>query len=141
MRSKILLSLAAGIPVVLLAFSTTTLVRRAGAPADDNGATCTACHQASATLPGSVSLNITSYTPGQTQLIHVMIQDPNAVRFGFQMTARSLNDPTQEAGTFTPVDSLVTVRCDDGTSAGSAAPCNGMREFAQQPSTPHPLGP
>src|SRR5271169_3602956 len=119
MRTKVLLSLLAGIPVILLAFSATPFIRRAGAPSDDNGATCTACHQISATLPGSVSLNITSYTPSQTQLIHVTIADPQAVRWGFQMTARPLNDTTQEAGTFTPVDpTLVTVRCDNGTPTG-----------------------
>lgn len=137
MRTKILLPLLASIPFILLAFSTTPLIRRAGAPSDDNGATCTACHQNSGTLSGSVSLNITSYTPGQTQLIHVTIADPQAVRWGFQMTARPLNDTTQEAGTFTPVDpTLVTVRCDNGTSTGSAAPCNGVREFAQHAMAP-----
>jgi uncharacterized protein (TIGR03437 family) len=140
MRTKILLSLFAGIPVILLAFTATPLVRRAGVPSDDNGATCTACHQASATLPGSVSLNITSYTPGQTQLIHVTISDPQAARWGFQLTARPLNDTTQQAGTFTPVDpTLVTVRCDNGTAPGSAAPCNGAREFAQHAMAPNTL--
>jgi uncharacterized protein (TIGR03437 family) len=136
-RTKALLSLFAGIPIVLLAFTATPSIRFAGAPFDDNGATCLACHQVSATLPGSVSLNITTYTPGVTQLIHVTINDPQGVRWGFQLTARSLNDRTQEAGTFTPVDpSVVTVRCDDGTATGSAAPCNGSREFAQHASAP-----
>jgi uncharacterized protein (TIGR03437 family) len=139
MRTKILLSLFAGIPAILLAFIATPLVRRAGVPSDDNGATCTACHQASASLPGSVSLNITNYTPGQTQLVHVTIADPQAARWGFQMTARPLNDTTQEAGTFAPVDTLVTVRCDDGTPTGSAAPCNGVREFAQHAMAPNTL--
>jgi uncharacterized protein (TIGR03437 family) len=136
-RTKALLSLFAGIPIVLLAFTTTPFIRRAGAPFDDNGATCLACHQVSATLPGSVGINVTTYTPGVTQLIHVTINDPQGVKWGFQMTARSLNDTTQEAGTFTPVDpSLVTVRCDDGTATGSAAPCNGTREFAQHARAP-----
>ena len=140
MRSKILLLLFAGLPLILLAFNTTPTVRRAGAPSDDNGATCTACHQASATLPGSVTLNITSYTPGQTQLIHVTIADPQAVRWGFQMTARPLNDTTQEAGTFTPVDpALVTVRCDGPTANGTPGPCNGVREFAQHAVAPNTL--
>jgi len=70
-----------------------------------------------------------------------VITDPNASRWGFQLTARPLDDTTQEAGTFTPVDpTLVMVRCDDGTSTGSAAPCNGLREFAQHVKAPSSTG-
>lgn len=140
MRAKILISLLCGLPLILFAFTSTPLVRRAGVPTDDNGATCTACHPPG-NGTGQVTLDAVSYTPGLTQTIHVAITDPNASRWGFQLTARPLNDTTQEAGTFTPVDpTLVRVRCDNGTSTGSAAPCNGLREFAQHVNAPNMSG-
>jgi uncharacterized protein (TIGR03437 family) len=139
-RARILVSLLSGLPLVLLAFTNTPFVRRAGVPTDDNGATCTACHQPG-NGTGRVTLDIATYIPGETQTIHVAIADPNASRWGFQLTARPLNDTTQEAGTFTPVDpTLVRVRCDDGTSTGSAAPCNGLREFAEHVNAPNMSG-
>lgn len=134
MRTRILFSLLGGLPLLLLASSSLVPVRRAGVPTDDNGATCTLCHLPGTNTggaTGSVSTDIASYTPGNTQTIHVTIKDSHATRWGFELTARSLSDTTQEAGTFAPADSLVRVRCDDGTPTGSDAPCNGMREFAQ----------
>src|SRR5947208_5175635 len=137
---RVLLSLLCGLPLVLLAFTNTPFVRRAGAPTDDNGATCIACHQPG-NGTGRVTLDVSTYTPGEAQTIHVAITDPNASRWGFQLTARPLNDTTQEAGTFAPVDpALVMVRCDDGTSTGSAAPCGGLREFAQHVKAPDMTG-
>lgn len=132
---KLLLPICA-LPLVLLAFTNTPLVRRAGVPTDDNGATCTACHtQGNGT--GKVTLDAVPYIPGQTQTLHLTITDPNASRWGFQLTARPIDDTTQEAGSFSAVDpTLVTVRCDNGTSTGSPAPCGGTREFAQHASAP-----
>jgi len=132
MRTKIAVPILVVVPITLLAFVSTPLVRRAGVPTDDGGANCTACHQQSATLPGSVTISVSNYVPGTTQLVHVAIADPQASRWGFELTARPVNDTTQEAGTFTPVDpTVVTVRCDNGTTTGSPAPCNGLREFAE----------
>jgi uncharacterized protein (TIGR03437 family) len=140
MKFKTVIALLCGLPIVLLAFTNTPLVRRAGVPTDDNGATCAVCHQPG-NGTGHVSLDITSYTPGESQTIHVAITDPTATRWGFQLTARAVNDTTQQAGSFSPVDpTLVTVRCDDGTSAGSAAPCGGLREFAQHATAPNMTG-
>ncbi len=124
-------------PVALWATSTNLPLRLTGAPTD-GGQTCAMCHTQSDSNPasGSMSLDIQSYTPGVAQSIHVTITDPQATRWGFQLTARIVNNETQEAGTLSSGDSNVQVVCDNGSSTGSAAPCNGQREFAEHINAP-----
>ncbi len=135
MRARMLYAALGAFPVLLLAHSTAPFIKYAGAPAD-GGATCVACHQNSAAGLGSVAVDIASYTPGQTQTLHVTVSDPSASRWGFQMTARALNSPSGEAGTFTPIDTNVRVQCDDGSATGSPGPCNGLREYAEHVAAP-----
>ncbi len=133
MRPKLLLALLGGLPLLLFAYSTQPPVERAGVPTDANGATCTLCHGTGTAATGSVSLDVSTYVPSQPQVIHVKITDTSAQYWGFELTARSVSDTTQEAGTFTPVNgSPVVVICDNG----SAAPCGGTREFAEQSTAP-----
>ncbi|MGA2600617.1 MAG: choice-of-anchor V domain-containing protein [Bryobacteraceae bacterium] len=133
MRPKHLLVLLGGLPILLFAYSSKPPVERAGVPTDSNGATCALCHGTGTPATGSVSLDISTYVPSQPQLIHVKIADTSAQYWGFQLTARSVSDTTQEAGTFTAVDSSVVVICDNG----SPAPCNGTRQFAEQANAPN----
>ncbi len=118
----------------LLAESGTTDIRYAGVPAD-GGRNCTSCHAsfgaANSDSRGSVTLDVSDYNPGVAQTIHVTVAHPSATTWGFQLTARTASDETLEAGTFTPLDDRVQVRCDDGSRFGSAAPCGGSREFAE----------
>ncbi len=116
-------------------------VGHTGAPVD-GGQNCTMCHR---TFPvnsgaGRITISTTPYTPGVKQNITVTVEDPDARRWGFQLTARLHSDESKQAGTFTVTDS-VRVKClpDDRD-----APCNGDREFAShtsastRPGTPGP---
>lgn len=110
----------------------------AGVPVD-GGQSCSLCHTSvGADLTGSLTVTASDYTPGLQQLIHVRVQHPRASRFGFQMTIRAVTDETLEAGTMSQVLAIdpVQVRCDDGSRFGSAAPCNGKREFAEHLNAP-----
>lgn len=120
---------AATATVVVMAFSTGPMIRRTGA-AVDGGLDCTACHRtfapANSDPRGKVSIiTAASYTPGQKQNIEVKIEHPDALRWGFQLTARPVNDQTKMAGTFTPTP---TIRVECNPSGDS--PCNGDLEFA-----------
>jgi uncharacterized protein (TIGR03437 family) len=116
-------------PVLLPAFSTGPPTMRTGA-ATDGGVSCTACHRtfapANSDPRGKVAITAAPYTPGVTQTIQVTISHPDQKRWGFQLTARSAGNPTQQAGTFTP-NANIRVRCG---AAGADAPCNGALEFA-----------
>ena len=117
--------------------------RSAGPPvghtgaAVDGGQSCTQCHRTFALNSGAgkVSISTVSYTPGTKQNITVTVEDPDARRWGFQLTARLRSDDSKQAGTFT-VTGNVRVRClpDDRD-----APCNAT---ANSPATPAaPRGP
>src|SRR5260370_39348720 len=120
---------AGAFPITLLAFSAGPPIMRTGAPVD-GGMACNVCH---ITFPlnddsgGSVTIRANAYTPGVKQIIEVMVNHPTAMRFGFQLTDRTVIDQTKEAGTFT-ADDNIRVRC---APAGADAPCNGEREFAE----------
>src|SRR3979411_1704622 len=95
MRLKLIYCALAAAPVILLAFSTGMPIKRTGAPID-GGLSCTACHTSFAVNSdprGSVTIENTSYNPGVTQTIRVTVKHPEATRWGFQLTARSVNDP------------------------------------------------
>lgn len=83
--------------------------------------------------PGSVTISVQPYQPGQTQTITVSVSDPNQRRWGFQLTARPANALTSGAGSFQPVDSNVQVIC----SNNFPAPCSpGTSQFAEHSSAP-----
>jgi uncharacterized protein (TIGR03437 family) len=139
MSRKLLLTLLFAGPVAVLAESAMPSIGYAGAPTDHNGQDCSTCHNsfggANTDSRGSVTADITSYNPGVQQTIHLMIQHPQAQRWGFQITIRPVSDETQPAGDFAPGNSIQVV-CDDGSRFGSAPPCNGMREFSEQMNAP-----
>jgi uncharacterized protein (TIGR03437 family) len=80
---------------------------------------------------GRVSVAAASYTPGTKQNITVTVEDPDANRWGFEVTARLRSDETKTAGVFTPVADSIRVVC-EGPGDGVPGPCNGLREFATQ---------
>lgn len=135
MRLKIIYCALAAAPVMLLAFSTGMPIKRTGAPID-GALSCSACHTSFALNSdprGSVTIENTSYNPGVTQTIKVTVKHPEATRWGFQLTARAVNDLSKQAGTFTPNNSVAT-RCD--TTPVSDAPCQGTLEFAEHKDAP-----
>ncbi len=113
---------------IVLAELTGPLPRRTGAPID-GGIDCTDCHQtfrpANVDTRGRVFVEAIDYTPGVRQNLRVVVEHPEAIRWGFQLTARLVNDESRQAGTFTP-NSNVRVICDNRRDA----PCNGGIEFA-----------
>ncbi len=130
----------AGIPALLYGFSTGPPIKRTGAPID-GGLDCTACHRtfapANSDPRGTVTIDARTYNPGVTQTIRVIVHHPESSRWGFQLTARQVSDPSKPAGSFVESDSI-RVRCDDGTNLGSAGPCNeNQAQFAShtQPAT------
>src|SRR5438445_13489935 len=119
LHPRLLFSVIGLLPVPLIAFSTGPPVKRTGA-AIDGGVTCTACHTsfrpANSDARGSLVINAASYTPGVKQTIKVTISHPDAARWGFQLTARTVSDESKPAGTFTG-DDIVKVLCDNGAPA------------------------
>jgi uncharacterized protein (TIGR03437 family) len=84
-----------------------------GPPADrvglDGAASCTACHRIFGTetqqLPnadarGSIRIETKAYVPGVKQVVRVAIAHPDAMRWGFEITALLASDTTKGAGTF-----------------------------------------
>jgi uncharacterized protein (TIGR03437 family) len=122
----------AAVPVTLFAFSQQTgpPPNRTGLP---GGLLCTQCHQTTGPVnsgAGRVSIQVGNYNPGVRQRIRVTVEDPQAVKWGFQTTARQVSDLSKSVGTFTGNEN-VQVICENGTLRGMPAPCNGAQEFAQ----------
>jgi uncharacterized protein (TIGR03437 family) len=127
------LALAAMLPLAAWARSNGPPVMRTGA-AVDGGLTCTACHRTFAQVnsgAGKVAVTAASYTPGVKQNITITVEDPDANRWGFEVTARTRSDENKTAGAFTAVADRVRVAC-EGPGDGAAPPCNGLKEFATQ---------
>ena len=122
----------AAVPVTLLAFSQQTgpPPNRTGLP---GGQDCTACHRTAGppnSGAGRVRIEVSNYNPGISQRVRVTVEDPQATRWGFQVTVRPVSDLTRSVGTFTGNEN-VQVICDNGTARGRPGPCEGLPEFAQ----------
>ena len=141
MSCRLLLTLLFVVPVALLAEGAMPSIGYSGAPTDHNGQNCSTCHNsfgaANSDPSGSLTADISSYNPGIQQTIRIIIQHPQASRWGFQITIRSVSDETQSAGDFSP-GGPVQVVCDDGSRFGAAAPCSppGTKEFAEHSNAP-----
>src|SRR5581483_5838668 len=138
MSRILLLSLATIFPAVLVAESGTPSLGYTGAPADHGGQNCSTCHTGFPvnSAGGSLTVNVSDYSPGVQQIIHIVLQHPQATRWGFQITIRQVSDETQSAGTFSSSSANVQVVCDDGSQFGSAPPCLTARQFAEHKNAP-----
>ncbi|MGH9664212.1 MAG: choice-of-anchor V domain-containing protein, partial [Bryobacteraceae bacterium] len=134
MSRHLLFSLFAAVPILLFAFSGVNPAGYTGAPAD-GGNTCASCHNtfgsANSDPQGSLTIIVGDYQPGAPQTIRLIIKHPTASRWGFQITARSVNNPAVAAGAFTAT-SDVTVVC----ASNAPAPCAGPPEFAEDTLAP-----
>lgn len=133
--TKLLFAISIAAPFALWAFSTGPQVRRSGVPVDDGGATCTNCHRGNdLNSPGGrVTIEAQPYKPGIKQTIRVTVFHPEALRWGFQLTARQVSNENVTAGSLIANDE-VQIRCDDGrpNSPGTPGPCEGgVKEFAE----------
>lgn len=126
-RSFLIVAVMAVAPAGALAFSSGPVPERTGAPAD-GGINCSACHRGNTVNDGRGRLIILvrDYRPGVKQRVRVVLEHPDAQRWGFQLTARLAGNPAQAAGAFATSENY-QIRCADGTFA----PCNGQREFAE----------
>jgi uncharacterized protein (TIGR03437 family) len=143
-----LIALFVLVPAVVVAESVTPSIGYTGAPADHNGADCSTCHNtygpANSGKSGSLTVMVGNggggYVPSVAQLIRIVVQNPSASKWGFQITIRPENDESASAGTFSiPSGSFPEqVVCDDGTQYGSPAPCGGtiLRQFAEHYKAP-----
>jgi len=120
---------ALALPVSLLANAGGPPIMRTGAPAD-GGLNCTVCHSslgpANSDPRGRVTIEAEPYRPGVKQILKVIVEHPDMIRWGFQLTARLVRDERQKAGTFTQT-STVRVRCSGGAPDGN---CGNNLEFA-----------
>ena len=76
-----------------------------------------------------------------SRLIHIVVQNPNASRWGFQITIREQSDETLSLGDIRCSEcdgDPEQVVCDDGSQYGSPAPCasNIARQFAEHLNAP-----
>jgi uncharacterized protein (TIGR03437 family) len=112
------------------AVSTGPGARLTGA-AVDGGGTCTNCHRTFPLNPddrGSVRIETAAYRPGVKQVVRVTVSHPDAIRWGFQLTARRAGEAQVQAGGF-DVKTGIRVRCSDPLNGD--APCNaGSQQFA-----------
>ena len=136
------LALLAFLPTAVFAESATPSLGYTGAPTDHGGQNCSTCHAGNPVNDSSGSLKVTAadYVPSVQQSIHVVVQNPNAARFGFQITIREQTDQTLSSGSFALAqpNTPVQVVCDDGTQFGSQSPCAGNipRQFAEHMNAP-----
>lgn len=94
--------------IAIFALSSVAWGNSGGAPAQVTGApgeeTCAACHGGTPNSgPGSLQIRfdgLTNWVPGQAVKVKVTLADPNATRWGFQLTARAASNPNQTAGSF-----------------------------------------
>lgn len=143
LASLLLLWLA---PAVVFGESKMPSIGYTGAPTDHGGQDCSTCHNsfgaANSDTTGSLQVtlgNPNGYVPSVQQLIRIVVQNPNASRWGFQITIREQTDQTLTAGTFAAPSSMPEqVVCDDGSQFGAAAPCasSTTREFEEHMNAP-----
>jgi uncharacterized protein (TIGR03437 family) len=121
--------LAAAVPLIIYGFSQQPPpVMRTGAAAD-GGLNCTACHRGADANsgPGSLRIAVNPYLPGVRQTITVTVDDPDAQKFGFQLTARLKSDETKPAGDLVRTNGDVAVTCPNQRPAPCAP---GAVQFA-----------
>jgi uncharacterized protein (TIGR03437 family) len=131
LRSSLFLTLFLAACSSLSAFTSGPPAQRTGVPGEATGLTCTACHRGTdlnSDTRGRLSIEARAYKPGVKQLIKVILEHPEATKWGFQLTVRLGGNPLSPAGTFTAVAGAIRVVCSGGTLA---QPCPaGENEFA-----------
>src|SRR5687768_975908 len=87
-------------PIALFANSTQPFVMSTGAPGEQ---TCLSCHNSFPLNPpgGSVTVETPEYRPEIRQIVRIIVSQPEAIVWGFQVTSRRASDG-RPVGRFTP---------------------------------------
>jgi hypothetical protein len=106
------------IPLMVWSFPSNPPLGKTGAPGEG---TCGDCHGGG---PGGGKIAVTSsigafYKPGVEQRLTVTITDPNATKWGYEMTAVKTSNPSVGKGVFKVVDTNSSVRS-SGTKSYAA---------------------
>jgi hypothetical protein len=92
-------------PAIAVSFPTGAPASRTGAPGDIGTCNASRCHNTFALNSSTGSVTITTddhYVPGQPMVLTVTVARDEAVRFGFEITAKDASN--QHVGTFTLID-------------------------------------
>jgi uncharacterized protein (TIGR03437 family) len=106
MKGNMMIAILPAIPVLLFGYAEGPPDSVSGAPGEN---TCTKCHGGSPNIgKGGVSITLpgASYVPNQTYPVQVTVSDPNAFRWGFELTVRPDGSPLIEAGTLASTDGM-----------------------------------
>lgn len=125
------------VATLLLSWPGFLLSREDGAPAGatggdfpgEGGCAQSSCHAGQVnTGPGRVSILLGGmpigeyrYRPGEIMPVEVRIEDPNALRWGFELTART-EDGCDPGGALTPAEALVQIKEREGISPCASGP-------------------
>jgi uncharacterized protein (TIGR03437 family) len=140
-----LLALFVLAPAAVFAESAMPSIGYAGAPTDHGGQNCSTCHTGNTVNDPAGSLQVimptpAAYSPFTQQAIRIIVQHPQAVRWGFQITIRGETNPTASAGTFSlsSPPGPVQITCDNGTQFGSVNGCTNspLRLYAEHVNAP-----
>ena len=96
-------------PIVVWAFNPNPPLNSSSAPGES---TCASCHSGGAQA-GHVAITVAggnTYTPGAAKQVTVIITDPNANRWGYEITSVEASSTSTGTGTFTALDSNSNVR-------------------------------
>lgn len=138
----------------LLGFAPSVWANSNGAPAQVSGApgegNCSACHGGTPNSgPGSLQVRfdgVMNWTPGQPVKVKVTLSDPNATRWGFELTARAASNPNQTAGSFRIIDNTNQLRTAEGkqyvthTLTGTRAGTTGSSTWEVEWTPPSDVG-
>ncbi|MGB9611380.1 MAG: choice-of-anchor V domain-containing protein [Bryobacteraceae bacterium] len=138
----------------VLGFAPSVWANSSGAPAQVSGApgegTCAACHGGTPNSgPGSLQVRfdgLMNWTPGQPVRVKVTLSDPNATRWGFELTARAASNPNQMAGSFRIIDNTNQLRTAEGkqwvthTLTGTRAGTTGSSTWEVEWTPPSDVG-
>jgi len=140
--------------LLLLGFAPSMWANSSGAPAQVSGApgegNCSACHGGTPNSgPGSLQVRfdgVMNWTPGQPVKVKVTLSDPNATRWGFELTARAASNPNLTAGSFRIIDNTNQLRTAEGkqyvthTLTGTRAGTTGSSTWEVEWTPPSDVG-
>lgn len=128
--------------LVLFFLATAAFGSSDGAPEGHTGApgeqVCTACHLGTANSGrGRVRIEFPSsaYTPGQKARMRVIVEDPSAIRWGFELTTRLESNPLAAGGTLASADGNTAITSGGGlqwithTTTGTRRGTTGSATF------------
>src|SRR5258708_3593363 len=140
---KLCLAIGKTVPsaAIIYAYASGPDPRYTGAPGDDPKSCATSgCHTGTAINAGGGNVvvnfpNGSTYTPGVEQQFTIVITDPVANRYGFQMTARlDSNLSNGQAGDFTAGAGQLVLCENSSFKTSNGCPANALVQFIEHSS-------